>query len=260
VPAEPQPDRRAAVDWHRHEDTGLVWGPFDVSRLKPSGVARARLRFRAQFPDLIWNAAALEGNNFTLPEVRTLLDGVTVGGKKLADEQQILALSQAYSRLDELVGGGEFALSKAVSDEINGIVARHEAIEAGHFRGEGRVTGGGTVRLADGGQVPGTDPGLGGIVLVEQHQRLVVHLSKISDPRHRALIYFASATRRQFHFDGNKRTAGLMMAGELMSTGYDVVSIPYSRKLEYNIALDAMFTHDDATELLRFLSTCDVGD
>jgi Fic family protein len=188
---------------------------------------------------LIWNTAALEGNNFTLPEVKTLLEGVTVGGKKLEDAQQIIALSEAYNRLDEMVGSGQFALSKEVSDDLHALVARHEAIESGAFRGEGQVQGGGAVRLAS---------------------DLMRYLSRVSDIRRRALIYFASATRRQFYFDGNKRTARLMMAGELMSSGYDIVSVPYSRKLEFNNALDVLFEDDDGTELLRFLSTCTLTD
>jgi hypothetical protein len=45
-----------------------------------------------------------------------------------------------------------------------------------------------------------------------------------------------------------------------MSTGYDLVSIPFSRKLEFNNALDILFDRDDATELLRFLTTCTLTD
>jgi hypothetical protein len=222
TPGSALPPRAFQTDedrW-RFEDTGIVWDSFDVDTIGPSSVERSRHRFRAHLPELIWNTAALEGNNFTLPEVKTLLEGVTVGGKKLEDEWQIIALSEAYNRLDEMVGTGRFSLSKDVSDELHRLVARHEAIESGSFRGEGRVQGGGT------------------------------------DARRRALIYFASATRRQFYFDGNKRTARLMMTGELMSNGYDLVSVPYSRKLEFNNALDILFDRDDATELLRFLSTC----
>jgi len=72
------------------------------------------------------------------------------------------------------------------------------------------------------------------------------------------LVYFASATRSQFYFDGNKRTARLMMTGHLMAGGYDPVSIPAARKLEFNVALDTMFTSDDATDLLAFLATCTI--
>ena len=243
-------------DRRRFEDTGLAWGPFDVDPIVPSTLERSRNRFRSHLPTLIWNTAALEGNNFTLPEVRTLLEGVTVGGKKLEDEQQIIALSEAYNRLDEMVKAGQFSLSKDVSDELNRLVAVHEAIEAGWFRGEGRAEGGGTVQLASGGVVPGTEHGPGGTLLREHFANLVHYLSTLGDARRRALIYFASATRRQFYFDGNKRTARLMMTGELMSSGYDLVSVPYSRRLEYNNALDILFDRDDATELLRFLTTC----
>ena len=243
-------------DRWRFEDTGVTWGFFDVSKIRSSGVERSRHRFRAHLPELIWNTAALEGNNFTLPEVKTLLEGVTVGGKKLEDEQQIIALSEAYNRLDEMVGTGRFALSKDVSDQLHQLLARHEAIEAGSFRGEGRAQGGGTVQLASGGVVVGTEHGEGGVLLREHYANLVDYLSSLSDPRLRALIYFASATRRQFYFDGNKRTARLMMAGELMSSGYDIVSVPYSRRLEFNNALDVLFDRDEATELLRFLGTC----
>jgi Fic family protein len=227
-----------------------------VDRITPSSVDRSRHRFRAHLPELIWNTAALEGNNFTLPEVKTLLEGVTVGGKKLEDEQQIIALSEAHNRLDEMVGTGQFSLSKDLSDQLHGLVARHEAIESGSFRGEGIVQGGGTVQLASGGVVPGTEHGAGGVLLQEHFANLVDYLSTLGDVRHRALVYFASATRRQFYFDGNKRTARLMMTGELMSSGYDLVSVPYSRRLEFNNALDVLFDRDDATELLRFLSTC----
>lgn len=235
---------------------GISWGDFDVDHIKDGGVDRARHRLRSHLPELVWNAAALEGNNFTLPEVKTLLDGVTVGGRKIDDQRQIVALSEAFNLLDELVGSGGFSLTKSVSDELHAIVARHEAIESGMFRGEGEATGGGTVRLARGGVVPGTSHGEGGELLREHYADLVDYLRRLDDPRRRALLYFAAASRRQFYFDGNKRTARLMMAGELMSSGNDVVSVPFARKLEFNNALDQMFETDDATELLRFLGTC----
>ncbi|UVO13668.1 hypothetical protein NM962_06125 [Mycobacterium sp. SVM_VP21] len=248
--------RRESVE--QHQETGITWDTFDVSRIPTSTTERSRHRFRAQLPDLIWNTAALEGNNFTLPEVRTLLENVTVGGHRTADAEQILALSEAYNRLDELVGSGQFALTKAISDELHGLVAAREAIESGHFRGEGRVTGGGTVNLSNGGAVEGTPHGAGGSALREHFEDLITYLDGVSDARERALLYFASATRRQFYFDGNKRTARLMMTGELMSNGYDLISIPFARRLELNDELDALFSTDEATGLLRFLATCTV--
>jgi Fic family protein len=165
-------------------------------------------------------------------------------------------LSDAYSRLDEIVAAGEFCLTKSVSDELHGLLARHEAIESGSFRGEGTVTGGGNVRLASGGVVEGMPHGEGGESLRARFDDLASFLQSVDDPRERALIYFASVVRRQYYFDGNKRTARLMMTGELMSSGFDVVSVPFARKLEFNEALDVLFERDEATDLLRFLATC----
>jgi Fic family protein len=235
---------------------GISWGDIDYSPIRFTSMVRALQRFRGRLPELIWNTAALEGNAFTLPEVRTLLDGVTVGGKRTDDERQILALSEAYSELDDLVGREEFTLTKGVSDDLHRALAIHEAVESGHFRGEGVVTGGGSVRLSNGGSVAGIDPGAGGSQLIELHRNLVGYLVTLSDPRERALLYNAAATHYQFYFDGNKRTARLMMTGELMSNGYEAVNVPFARKLEYNLALDTLFETADATELLTFLVSC----
>lgn len=236
------------------EQTGVTFDldAVDLDSIQATDVERARHRFRAAMPDLIWNAAALEGNTFTLPEVRTLLDGTTVHGKPIEDEQQILALSEGYSLVDELVGSGDFQLDKGTTDRIHGLIARHEAAESGHFRGEGIVTGGGSVRLSTGGVVAGipTDE------LSDRWARLLEHLETVDDARARALLYNAAATRAQFYFDGNKRTARLMMTGELMRHGFDAVNVPRARLLEYNVALDRLFMSNDATELLQFLASC----
>jgi hypothetical protein len=234
--------------------TGVAWNADAIrfERITPSTVGRARTRFAAALPDLVWNAAALEGNTFTLPEVRTLLDGVTVGGHPIEDERQVLALVDAYSTLDAIVAAGDFALTKETSDDLHARVALHEAIESGAFRGEGSVTGGGAVRLASGGVVAGVPQEQ----LLERFTSTVDYLDALEDPRERALGYFASATRTQFYFDGNKRTARLMMTGVLMSAGFDPVSIPFSRQYEFNVALDELFTTDDATALMAFVADC----
>lgn len=259
--AEPSLQLEVPGDSARLQLCGFTWdsSAMDFSRIRHAGVDRARARFRSTLPDLIWNAAALEGNNFTLPEVRTLLDGVTVGGKSLEDAEQIIALSEGYSMVDELVRDGDYAMSKQVSDRLHGLVARHEAIESGHFRGEGSVAGGGHVRLSNGGVFSPSEPDLGGENLIEEMDALLEYLESVEDPRERALAYFAGATRRQFYFDGNKRSSRLMMTGELLSNGFDAANVPFARKLEFNIALDTLFIEADGTPLMSFLSSCAIG-
>lgn len=240
------------------ETTGISWEPVDVEPIQPSGIDRARARFRAALPELVWNDAALEGNNFTLPEVRTLLDGVTVGGKKLEDEQQVLALGEAYEELDRMVAEGRFRLDYPTMCRLHYLVARHEALESGKFRGEGSATGGGIVRLASGGTATAIGHGENGAELRVRLDSILVTLDQVEDPRERALAFFAAATRNQFFFDGNKRTARLMMAGALMSRGFDAVNVPFVRRLEYNMALDQLFATDDGTALMDLLASCSV--
>lgn len=238
------------------EGIGIQWDP---SRVDPAGIHhvgtdKALQRFLAALPDLIWNAAALEGNTFTLPEVRSFLDGSPVHGGSIEDERQLLALSEGYTLVAELVSVREFRLDKSTSNRIHHLVARHEAIESGHFRGEGSVHGGGTVRLMAGGYVDGVPQA----ELQGRWRLLMERLAEIQDPRLRALVYNAAATRTQYYFDGNKRTARLMSAGELMAHGFHSVNIPYARRQDFNLALDELFQTDNATQLMAFTVSCAV--
>ena len=51
-----------------------------------------------QLSELVCDAVNLEGINFTLPEIQTLLDGITVGGHKLSDQQIALNQAEAWQR------------------------------------------------------------------------------------------------------------------------------------------------------------------
>lgn len=219
-------------------ETGVWWTEVDTDRIRPSDADRAWRRFRANLPELIWNAAKLEDNDFTLPEVRTLLAGITVGGRSAEDELQVLALSEAYGALRDLVGYGRFHIDKSTSDRLNRIVARHETPDAGRFRGEGTLRRNGSELLR------------------ARFATLQERLAETGDPRLQALIYFCSAARTRFYVGGNKRTALLMMTGILISNGFDAITVLYVRRLELDHALDTLFTTDDATELMAFLIDC----
>ena len=120
------------------EALGFTWDSLVVPREVPtSSVARACWRLYRMLPEFVWDAAVLEGNSFTFAEVKTLLDGITVGGRKVSDHEQILNLADSHRRLLAMVRNGTFRLNKSVFCELNGLVARNEALEWGLFRGEG---------------------------------------------------------------------------------------------------------------------------
>lgn len=139
----------------QHATSRITWNHSPRPEIPVLGTERACFRLKHQLPQLVWNAAALEGNTFTLPEVRTLLDGVTVGGKRLDEQRQILDLSAAFNLLLDEVKVGSFETDKITSDRFHFVVAQHEALDAGTFRGEGVTNGdGGGVSLMNGGFVP----------------------------------------------------------------------------------------------------------
>lgn len=240
------------------EALGYTWDHSAIPRDIPSfSVERAVWRFQRTLPEYVWDAAVLEGNPFTYPEVQTLLDGITVGGRKIRDEQQVLNLAGAANELHRLVKTGEFHLAKEISDSLQYLIARDEALESGHFRGEGREQLTPAVGLGTHGRYmpPRTEPG--GANLRRIHARGVQFINgELDYSFEQAIAYFLFAALQQFYFDGNKRTARYMMNGHLMSHGFDAISVPAARRHEFNASMVEFFTTKDGTGMFGFLVSC----
>ncbi len=254
----PEADDVRSTNARHIEALGFSWDSSSVPWhvMLPMPVKRATARFQGQLASHVWDAAALEGNPYTLPEVQTLLEGVTVGGHRLDDEQQVLALGESTKRLRDLVNSERFEASKLISDGLHAIVAPHEAIESGHFRGEGTAGGGGTVNLGERGTFRATGCDDGGEALRDEYDQGLRFLSALKNPVERGITYFCFGARGQFYFDGNKRTSRLMMNGILMASGHDAISIPFNRRLEFNQHLIALCADADATPLMQFIVDC----
>lgn len=209
-------------------------------------------------PEYVWDAGVLEGNPFTFQEVKTLLEGVTVGGRKLSDQEQILNLAESSRYLVELVKNREFKLGKSTFCSLHALVARNEALEWGHFRGEGLETQfTPDVALGERGRFTplATEPGA--VRLNEVFASGVRSLEhNVSNPFERATAFFLFGSLQQFFFDGNKRTSRFMMNGVLMTEGVDAVSIPAIRAAEFNSRMVDFYTSRDATEIMAFVLDC----
>ena len=232
---------------------GLNWNrklvPVEATA---STVVRVVKRFQKSMPQFVWEAAQLEGNPFTFPEIQTLLDGITVGGRKLSDAQQILGLRDSMKFLCEEVLAGSFAPTKDMACRLNGLIARDEALEWGHFRGEANERSNVSVNLGAASWQPKPTQA-GGHNLTEAFENGVKALSAIADPIERAFALKLFMAREQFFFDGNKRTGRAMMNGVLMSNGFDGISIPAARQLDYNRAMARFYPEGDATEMMELL-------
>src|SRR5215469_3707138 len=238
---------------------GFSWNRGSIPREMPrSSVERAAFRFARMLPEYVWDAGVLEGNPFTFPEVKTLLDGVTVGGRKLSDQEQILNLAQSSKYLLELVRQQEFKLDKDTFCALHAHVARNEALEWGHFRGEGaEALYTPDVALGERGRYtpPPTEPGAERLNAIFS-QGVAALQEKVSNPFERATAFFLFGSLQQFFFDGNKRTSRFMMNGALMTEGIDAISIPAVRAAEFNSKMVEFYTTRDATQMMDFVLEC----
>ena len=174
--------------------------------------------------ELVFNMTKLEGNPYTYPEVKTLLDGITVGGHKLSDQAQVLRVSAAWEELRNQVAKGTFSLTEANFIHFNQILADGEALVVGHFRtGQVYIAG-----VED--YMPPKAEELGALF----EQMLDDFHDSNDDVQTKAFKLFLNCARYQFFFDGNKRTAQIMMNGFLLSSGYPLVSIPAKNKPDYD--------------------------
>jgi hypothetical protein len=238
---------------------GFQWNRDSVPREVPrASLERVVFRFHRMLPEYVWDAGVLEGNPFTFPEVKTLLEGVTVGGRKLSDQEQILNLAESSRRLIELVKKREFKLEKSTFCSLHALVARNEALEWGHFRGEGLETQfTPDVALGARGRFTPLATESGALRLNEVFTSGIHSLKHdVSNPFERATAFFLFGSLQQFFFDGNKRTSRFMMNGVLMTEGIDAVSIPAVRAAEFNSRMADFYTTRDATEMMAFVLDC----
>jgi Fic family protein len=207
-------------------------------------------------PEFVWDAAVLEGNPFTYPEVKTLLEGITVGGRKLSDQEQILNLAASSKCLLAMVKADIFILNKLIFCELHSIIARNEALEWGHFRGEGTETNyTPDVGLGEHGRYTPLATVKDAPELNKMFNQALDALNKyLSSPFEKALAFFLHGALQQYFFDGNKRTSRAMMNGILMTAGIDAISVPASKVQEFNEKMVQFYLTKDATGMILFLS------
>lgn len=227
----------------RAANLGIFWEPsriFHPGDLISQDVRLVLFRLKKVLPDYVFHDGYLEGNPISWPEVKTLMDGVSVGGHKVSDVEQIMNLKRAWGTLLSLVQENRFALTKETFLKINGCVAFEESLEWGLFR-TGPVGIAGTQY-----KPPAAEK------LPEIFENGLSFLDTIENPIERAMAFSLWTAREQFFWDGNKRTGRIMMAGELLKHGYDALSIPNARREEYNRKMIEFYDSADATEMMLF--------
>lgn len=191
-------------------------------------------------PDLVFNMASLEDNPFTYPEVQTLLEGITIGGHKLSDEQQILRIKEAWELIFKRVNK-DTELTMNSFNEVNSIVAKDEALISGSFRT-------GQVRIAGTDYLPPKAEDLEKIF----NEEINIIVNRCSSKTELAFEIFLWGALNQFYYDGNKRTSRLMANEILMRSGQGFFSIKVKDRLEFNTLMIDFYNTREADLIMDF--------
>ncbi len=206
--------------------------------------AKATMLAKRQLAEFVYDAVNLEGINYTLPEIQTLLDGVTVGGYKVTEQQIAINQANTWRKLFELVENDQFEITFKIVCSLHQIAAKEEALEWGRLR-SGGVTITGTDYMP-----PPADS------LRELFEKMVDDASRISDIYDSSIHLFLTMARNQFFYDVNKRMGRFIMNGLLLCHGYPAINLPTKRQLEFNQLMLAFYETGDQKQMITFLRSC----
>lgn len=194
-------------------------------------------------PEYVFDTSQLENNPITFPEVKTLLDGITIGGHKVSDVEQILNIKNAWMILLGLLKNEHFVPSKRIFHQINAAIAKDEALYAGSFR-NGSVGIAGTKNY----KAPNHEE------LDHIFESDIHNILDRFTPIEQAIRIFLWGSLNQFYWDGNKRTARIIANGILINEGIGIFNIKAADILEFNTLMIDFYDTCKADNIVKFLA------
>jgi Fic family protein len=207
-------------------------------------IPKALMLAQREVAVFVHDAVMLEGINFTLPEIQTLLDGISVGGHKLSDQQIAVNQGKAWEFLFYSLRKEKFSLSSKFACELHKIAGKEEALSWGRFRD-------GSVFIAGTDYEPPPFESLD-----EKYSAMMDRAAKYDDVYDQAISIFLDMARNQFFYDVNKRMARFMMNGHLLNNGYPAINLPASKQLEFNQLMLDFYNSGDKTAMNHFMRSC----
>ena len=199
---------------------------------------------KRQLAEFVYDAVNLEGIPFTLPEIQTLLDGITVGGHRVTDQQIAINQANTWKELFYRLEQDLFTVSATTACALHAIAGKEEALEWGKFR-SGGVTIAGTDYLPH----PADK-------LANTFSEMVLHINKMEDIYDQSISLFLTMARNQFFYDVNKRMGRFMMNGLLLHNGFPAINLPARRQLEFNQLMMDFYGSNDQRPMNAFLRSC----
>lgn len=219
-----------------------------LDALRPLPVATLRSLHEDLVLRWTYHSNAIEGNTLTLLETRlVLLDGLTVGGKRLREHFEAINHRDAIEYVMAVVRNEE-PFSEWQIRNIHRLVLKNiDDEEAGRYRSS-------NVLISGARHVPPE-----ALKLPEAMQRLMQWYAAAAPALHPVL----RAAHLHVHFvgihpfiDGNGRTSRLLMNLELLKAGYPPAVLPVERRLAYYEALDRAHVDGDYSAFEVLVADC----
>lgn len=188
------------------------------------------------FVENIYYSARLEGCNITLPDTKTILDGMSVQNVKISDIEVILNLRDAWRYL---INNADKPFSLEFISKLNYYIARNESLEWGILRN-------GNVSISGIDYIP--------IIPVKENViNFINELDKIESVTEKAIKYMLWGMRNQLFWDGNKRTSILAANKILIAEGKGILTIPEGHLQEFNTRLSEFYNTNDYGKIDKFI-------
>lgn len=192
--------------------------------LPPSSIAKLREKLAIE---MTYNSNAIEGNRLSLRETYLVInEGLTIKGKSLRDHLEAKDHHEALSYLYDLVSHGKsHTLSEVFIRTIHQLVVQDVDREwAGKYRDGGVIITGADHKPPEAIEIPRLMREF--ILWIKENQRKI-HPVELAAIAHHKLVYIHP------FFDGNGRTARLIMNLILMQKGYPLAVILRNDRKKY---------------------------
>lgn len=188
---------------------------------------------------------ALEGNTFTLSETKVFLEnGITIGGKTYLEHSEILNHKKAILFMEK-----ELSEKKEISEgqikQIQEIIMFGiEEKMPGQYRNDSIVVTGSDYSFPTSEEVP-----------VKMGKLIDWYNNFSGHPVEKAALLHEKFVTIHPFFDGNGRTARILLNMELMKNGYPPIIIEKKEKKIYNSSLKKAQTRGNNKDFLEFIKT-----
>lgn len=201
-----------------------------VAALLGEAPAEVVARFARSFDvEYAHNSTAIEGNTLSLIQTKVILeDGLSVGGKALREIYEVANHDRAFSYVKRAVAEGRL-LDEEMLKDIHALLMENIMVGGVYRNVEVRITGAGFRPPAP----------------QEMFQQMRWFFTDMPRQREKLnAIEWAAWTHAEFvrihpFPDGNGRTARMLMNLQLLTEGYQPISIAKEERLAYYEALEA---------------------